>query len=211
MVDDFAQLSKKAELALFQEAIDTPSWVDRLRDAKPGFGWSLAESFRSDWHGYSTGVATGSRVLPLHLDAALSPVREPVAMTPKTILISEYAIARSPETLLVANVHAINFREQAAFQSHIDQLVQKVRAHKGPMIVAGDFNTWDSSRQNYLLKSLGALGLSEVPLSRTGFLILDHVFTRELDAHETESHFDVTTSDHYPITVEIAVKMTAGK
>lgn len=202
---DFARLAKNATLALFQEAIDTPSWVDRLLEAKPGFGWNLAQTFRSDWLGYSTGVATGAAVAPLYLRAALSQVHEPVSMTPKSILITQYALVDRPETLLVANVHAINFREQGAFETHINQLVEMVRAHRGPMIVAGDFNTWIASRQDFLTSSLSALGLTEVPLSRTGFLVLDHVFIRGLSARETESHFDVQTSDHYPITVDVVI------
>jgi endonuclease/exonuclease/phosphatase (EEP) superfamily protein YafD len=205
MPDDFAQLAAGAELALFQEAIDKPAWVNAIGFAKPDFGWSLAQSFQSGWLGYSTGVATGSRVRPLRQRAALSPVAEPVTMTPKSILVTEYSLAARADTLLVANVHAINFREQGAFESHMNQLIELVQSHVGPLIVAGDFNTWAPSRQAFLVSRLAALGMTEVPLERTGFLVLDHVFTRGLAARETVSHFDIQTSDHYPLTIDVSV------
>ena len=185
MIVDFQYLAQRSELVLFQEAIDSKSWVPLLVQAKPEFGWKLAQSFRSDWNGYSTGVATGSRVVPERLKAVLSRNREPFAQTPKSILASEYSVEGISTTLLVANIHAINFREQGAFEAHVEQLVELLQGHDGPLLVAGDFNTWNPLRMSFLRESLGRLALQEVPLKRRGFLELDHASTGAL----VRSHF----------------------
>lgn len=46
---------------------------------------------------------------------------------------------------LVVNVHAMNFLRANQFSQEIAFIKEEIFGHKGPLIVAGDFNVW--SRQ----------------------------------------------------------------
>lgn len=59
-------------------------------------------------------------------------------------LCSYYKINGSKESLLVINTHVVNFATTEAFRTFIGELLQVIREHQGPLILGGDFNTWES-------------------------------------------------------------------
>jgi len=199
---DFADLSIGADLALFQEAVTNPSFVKNITAANPEFEWTLAKSFQMFDFNF-TGVATAYRVKPLGEEVIVSKVTEPVTETPKTILLSVFAINQSYDTLLVANIHGINFVGLDTYKVQIDQLAAKIRQHHGPMIVAGDFNTWEPGRMNYLKKILTPLGLSQVKTPVAGFMDLDHVFIRGMKTQFVYDFSNIDSSDHAPLMVDL--------
>lgn len=199
---DFGDLSFGADLALFQEGVSTPSFVAPLIAANTEFEWTLAKSFQMFDFSF-TGVATAYRVKPLGEEVIVSNVTEPVTETPKTILLSVFSIAGTYDTLLVANVHGINFVGLESYKIQMRQLADKLRDHQGPMIVAGDFNTWDPARLDYLKKLFAPLGLSRVNTPIAGMLDLDHVFVRGMKAAFVFDLTHIDSSDHAPLMVDL--------
>lgn len=202
LFQDFADLSFGADISLFQECISKKNFTEQITDANPNFEWTMAKSFLQLDFSY-TGVATGARVKALTEEVIVSTVKEPVIETPKTILISEFAIENSADTLLVANIHGINFVSLEAYKIQINQLLEKISLHQGPMIIAGDFNTWSVDRRSFLDDVLGALGLKHVQTPIAGVLDLDHVYIRDLSARFVFDLSHIDSSDHAPLMMDL--------
>lgn len=199
---DFRHSSLDSDLALFQEAVSNPGFVRALTAANPFLSWTLAKSFSHD-EGSFTGVATGSRVAPKNEEVIISEPTEPISKTHKTILVSQYYVNWQAEPLMVANIHAINFVPTGKFKTQINQLIARVREHKGPLMVGGDFNTWNAGRMSYLQEMFAPLGLKLVQMRSEGILNLDHVFVRGLKVRSVEKLKHITSSDHTPIRMEL--------
>lgn len=165
--------------------------------------WALAKSFQDS--GEWTGVATISQWQPNQSIPVKSPGSEPFAGTPKMALISLFMIEDGRE-LMVVNVHGLNFNlGHGAFKEQIDDLVEKIKGHKGPMILAGDFNTWAETRLEHLMNQTKKLSLVRLNLENPmGFFnrTLDHIFYRELTVTAEMVLKDVNTSDHLPLIME---------
>lgn len=199
---DFENISYGADLTLLQEAISSAPFTTALSAANPILGWTLAKSFAIEFDNY-TGVATGSHTKALREEALVSTVTEPFVGTPKTILLSEYALEDRADTLLVANIHGINFVTTETYKVQIQQLISKIQTHKGPLIVAGDFNTWNIGRMAYLTKAFRLLDLSRVDVPDSGDLfLLDHIFTRGLKTRFVFNLNHIDSSDHKPLMVD---------
>lgn len=209
---DFATISQGAHFNLFQEAVENDLWIANLIQAQPVLRWSLVRSFfsqkESDYHGY-TGVAMGSMVAAVQETPLVSTVTEPISNTPKTVLVSEYKIAESDDTLLMINVHMINFVGDGSFAKQLRQILDAVKNHKGPIVMAGDFNTWSDSRIYILAKAAKELGVERVPLENYYDMPIiypyDHIFVRGVKvlSHQTLEH--ITSSDHLPVAVNLEV------
>lgn len=197
---DFSSLSKFVSLALFQEAIDQQDWTDSLGKENLNLAWSLARAFETQ--GYHTGVATGSQVETIHRMGYRTAKTEPVTGTPKTMLLTDYRMSNG-QILRVLNVHGINFVTNSIYSTQIDQIVDLLKDHEGPLMVAGDFNTWNEGRTNSLMKSLKALGLQNIELEKHGLFQLDHVFVRGLHVLRKKVYKEIDSSDHKPILVEL--------
>lgn len=198
MLIDFSALSRDAEVSLFQEAIDAKTWAPTLAKENQTYQWNLARAFKTN--GHHTGVATGSSVLPFQKIGYRTLNSEPVTNTPKTMLMTDY-LMNNGEILRVLNVHGINFVLNSIFNNQVDQMVEILKDHQGPLIVAGDFNTWNAGRLDYLKKSLLKLQLSEVDFGADAPW-LDHVFSRGLSVVRKNVFKEINSSDHKPLSVE---------
>lgn len=201
---DFKKISSQSDFVLLQEFISAPRFTSSIVRANPTLGWTMAKSFI--WmDGSYTGVATASRVRPLCQLGLRSTVTEPLLDSPKTVLISEYPISGSSQRLLVANIHAINFVSTETFEKHIQQLLRVINTHQGPMIVAGDFNTWNNGRSDYLFRKMKFLGLREAHIPSDELLKLDHIFIRGLAMRQSFQLSQVESSDHTPLLVDLSL------
>lgn len=202
---DFEFKSSKAEIISVQEAMmNEPMVQTALRTSN--VCWDFAISFLQPDQ-VPTGVMTGSAAVPLRIKALRSPGSEPILRTPKMSLVTEYAVANSPETLWVANIHALNFVSNQTHLEHIQQVVEFLQRHQGPLIFAGDFNTWNRGRLKNVEKILTALGLSKVLLDQDQRLFpLDHIYVRGLKVTEARLHTDINTSDHNPLTAQFQLQ-----
>jgi endonuclease/exonuclease/phosphatase (EEP) superfamily protein YafD len=200
---DLGRLGANSDLVLIQEA----SIQARVETALP------QPLFRAFAAGYTTskeatGVLTLSSVEPsLHCNLT---AWEPWLGTPKATNITEYPIDGLAPRLLVINLHAVNFAVGLTdFNSQIMALEPLLSKHMGPLIIAGDFNTWSNNRSEFLHSFMLKHQLSPVtfePDQRTRFwnLPLDHVYLRDLNLVKATSVI-VESSDHNPllITVEL--------
>jgi endonuclease/exonuclease/phosphatase (EEP) superfamily protein YafD len=156
----------------------------------------------------TTGVLTLSAVEP-SLQCNLTAM-EPWLGTPKATSITEYPLADAEHRLLVINLHALNFSVGIEeYVAQIEALAPLLGKHQGPLIVAGDFNTWRAARLSHIENFMSAHRLYAVdftPDQRTTFwnLPLDHVFIRGLRALDA-STISVDTSDHNPMLVTLEI------
>ena len=198
-LEAFTRFIDGQDLITLQEAWLGEEFVALL--ASRGLGWDLATTFRTGDR--ETGVMTVSRTRPVSVCAQRT--REPWLLLPKSQLISRFDLRESPRSLLLANIHSVNFTVgSGAFQSQIQSLTQTLRTHDGPLIVAGDFNSWSGKRLEIIHNLLLApLSLTPVPFpgqtvkSLFGHRI-DHIYYRGLDV--VASRVEATTaSDHNPM------------
>jgi endonuclease/exonuclease/phosphatase family metal-dependent hydrolase len=105
-----------------------------------------------------------------------------------------------------ANIHMVNFTINLAdYRAQLEKIAEVLSQHQGPLIISGDFNSWDTARRKILANITQELGVWEVAFDtdhRKTFMgqPLDHVFYRKLVPLEALTE-KVTTSDHNPMLV----------
>ena len=201
--DDFARLNSRTDLLLLQEASlreDTINDIDATRH------WTFAPGYRTK--SQISGVLTLSVAEPVTRCSLVS--IEPVLRTPKATNITRYRLSGSDATLVVVNVHAVNFSlGLSAFRDQFRQIRSALELHDGPVILSGDFNTWRPARVDIVNALAADLGLEPVNfardhrVSRFGFR-LDHLFVRGLNTVEADT-MSVTTSDHNPMSATLTL------
>ena len=200
--DDLAALDSEPDLLVLQEASPQFAAWDTL---VPDHFRSFAAGFGQDRK--VTGVMTLSSVAPIRECDLVA--REPWFGTRKATLITEYELSGTDETLLVANIHGINF----TFGVHdlywqLRQTEAVIALHDGPVIFSGDFNTWRGKRAQVLddiVVNLGLQPLEYVDDHRKRVLgrPLDHIYVRDLRA-TTATTAALSSSDHNPMLVRLA-------
>ena len=202
--DDLARLAAANDVLLLQEVELTPA-VRRVVEGA-GMRWVMASS----WLGgdLDQGVLTAARAAPLA--TCTQRVAEPLLRLPKSALVSWFALEGIADTLAVVNVHAVNFTLTLdAYREQLGMLARQLHAHRGPIVFAGDFNTWNEARATALEETAAALGLAAVAFGddrRTVFLgrQVDHIYVRGL-AVLGAAAIEVTSSDHNPLTAVLRV------
>ncbi|MFT4649712.1 MAG: endonuclease/exonuclease/phosphatase (EEP) superfamily protein YafD [Glaciecola sp.] len=134
-------------------------------------------------------------------------------------LATEYAM--SDQTLLVINVHALNFQPifKYMLKDPMQRIAESILLHRGPASVCGDFNT---SRQDRLRLVPNLLhDFSAIPFQTSGHrkrphwvaslfmgdrdMPLDHIFIRDLEFRDPRV-LPSTHSDHGPLSVHLLPK-----
>lgn len=206
---DFDRLAGDADFVLMQEAALEP-FADNSFAA--GRFWTFAPGYRTARA--VTGVLTLSRSEPMVRCSFVS--REPWLRTPKATSVSEYAVAGMPQSLVVVNIHAVNFAFGLAdYRAQLARVQQVLRDHRGPIILAGDFNTWRGRRMGLLTELADSLGLQAVSFVEDERLrifgqALDHIYVRDLALHRSDTA-GVRTSDHNPMTAVLGMPVGAPR
>lgn len=197
---DLKELSNNSDVIMIQEAMHSTGWQKAFASHFP-MSFNFFKSFCPDEK--ATGVMTAARATLQHNLTLVAPALELKYFTPK---VSGYSqIQMGDQTVHLFNTHALNFNAGGDFRKQVDQVVEFIAGISGPVIWAGDFNTWDvdvvfQSRLSYLLEKAASVGLLHViPKAdhRRG-LILDHIFVRGFTATKTEV-LKHQSSDHYPL------------
>ena len=207
---------RSAELLLLQEAR-----LDHLPVVRG------VANFAHSWRGRRgdpNGVLTVAPVAPISPPHSLpSPRRELAFANHKNCLITKYPIDDG-RVLAVVNVHGLNFRATPGpLRDQLDALASALDDHDGPLLVGGDFNTWQRGRMHALLWFVRGLGLRRVrplagegttarewykraigrPFSLQPDLHLDHMFLRGLIPESGPGHPhwcpELGVSDHVPL------------
>ena len=158
------------------------------------------------------GVLTASRATPIA--SCTQRIVEPVLRLPKSAIISWFRLRDRVETLAVVNIHAVNFSLWlGAYRRQFDALGEALAQHRGPIILAGDLNTWTDGRSDAVAAIASQLGLQEIRFAadqRTLFMgkQLDHIFVRGLAATASTA-FAVESSDHNPVAAILKVAAPA--
>ena len=120
--------------------------------------------------------------------------------------------------LLVINIHAINFNIGLdGFKEQMRCIAEAITEHDGPVIVAGDFNTWSEARLDILSKLAREMKLEKVDFGPDADDItarfgnaLDHIFickeSLEVVSGSQDVIADIESSDHSPLFVELRLK-----
>jgi endonuclease/exonuclease/phosphatase (EEP) superfamily protein YafD len=202
---DFLRLTADTDLILLQEALDD-GWMPEIwLNHFPDHHWKMATSF--SYRQQKTGVATGSRFQASFIDFLRGTEKEFFFGTPKVSLASKYLFSENSDDvndheLLVINTHVVNFTTTGAFVRFVEELLSLVVKHEGPLIIGGDFNTWNFKRWFNLLRILAQYGIKPIEFDfDPRVLKLDHVFVRGLRVCKAVIHDKVISSDHYPLEV----------
>ena len=198
--EDLDRLSNLSDLVVLQEGYLTDDLQNMLNSKK--YNWDIAQAFT--YYNISTGVLTASRVTPDFLCSFR--VFEPLSGIPKTALITRYPLSGTYESLLLANIHMINFSlDLDAYRDQLERMGKVLSKHGGPLIITGDFNSWSTKRMQILSNITQQLRLRTVTFEsddRTTFMgqVVDHVYYRQLIPLKAFSE-KLTTSDHNPMMV----------
>ncbi|WON76368.1 endonuclease/exonuclease/phosphatase family protein [Serratia sp. UGAL515B_01] len=191
---------KDAQLVLLQEAQATPELVNfatsnyLAADQVPAF--ALPQ--------HPSGVMTLAAAHPVYCCPLRE--REPLLRLSKSALITVYPLYNG-QLLMVVNVHAVNFSLGVnVYSKQLGPIGEQLASHKGPVIMAGDFNAWSLKRINALYQFAGDMALHEVNFindhRRKAFgRPLDFIFYRNLCVAEA-SVLVTKASDHNPLLVE---------
>ena len=194
---DLIQLSHETDVILIQEAMHN-SELQSILTTKFDFSFSFNKSFcTSDKQ--ATGVMNASRYLLLNNSTLVSPDLEPVTNTPK---VSGYSAVSVPEigVVHIINTHGLNFDIGSKFDNQINKLAQFIQTLEGPVIWAGDFNTWSAGRLKHLDKKAKELGLSHLlPTTDNRSQKLDHVYIKGLEVIDVQILENIRSSDHLPM------------
>jgi endonuclease/exonuclease/phosphatase (EEP) superfamily protein YafD len=202
---DLTDLVARSDVLLLQEAGLAPEL--RVAIEREGFLWVLASSFAYLDSEY--GVLTATRVAP----AAACTLRayEPLLGIPKSTLITYFRLVGRDAMLAIANLHAVNFAPGSmGYHAQLEALGDALAAHTGPLVIAGDFNTWNEARDGEVRALAARLSLKPVAFpidARRQFFgrIFDWIYVRGMDVHDATA-WEVTSSDHNPLLVTFRIR-----
>lgn len=202
--EELSRLSSDAQLLLLQEA----SLNTGLKQWLSEQGWEGNQVNAFKVMGESAGVINLARTTP-NLACGYTEM-EPWLRLPKSGIYARYPLSNGQE-LAVVNLHAVNFTYGTnEYQLQLQALANELSQHTGPIIVAGDFNSWSEERMSVMKQVLTSLGLSEVgfsPDNRVRFisgLPLDHVFYRGLKLEKAKAP-ESDASDHNPLLLSFSL------
>ncbi|MCY4425543.1 MAG: endonuclease/exonuclease/phosphatase family protein [Halieaceae bacterium] len=202
--EELRRLAHGADLVLLQEAILEAPWEAVLEgnyEAVFSPGYRTAK--------YRSGVLTISAVSAAG-HCSLSH-REPLLGTPKATNISRYPILGQTRQLLVVNLHGVNFSLGGYnLSTQLNDSGSLVEKHRGPVIFAGDFNTWSEARMAKVKAVIKRLKLRPLTYtddqrSRVFGQALDHIFVRGLRVIEAGAASS-GASDHGPVHATLALE-----
>lgn len=174
------------------------------------YGFIFAPNFVDILKNLHSGVLSASYSRHKQSTIIKSYAFEPLIKVPKIFLSSTYSISNRNDELLLLNIHAINFVGFWKFISQVQQLEYAIKTHSGPIILSGDFNTWNKRRTSILDKILMNAGLSKIEFDNDHkknikkFFwsdSLDHIYYRGLSPSTTHV-LKTKTSDHNPLIVK---------
>lgn len=194
-----------------------PSQILLFQEAKLALGsgwkipdWSYAIAPNIQTNRSVFGVLTASQYAFGDVRPLLTQNREGVFATHKSYLLSYHPLPNK-ESLLIVNVHAINFVSANYFLREMELLKAELLDHRGPLIVAGDFNVWSRQRRLHLRRFCRSVGLRQAVMEDPQHIKtyrqhpLDFIFYRDLWLKEASAINTVAVSDHNPIYARFAV------
>ncbi|MCO4792155.1 MAG: endonuclease/exonuclease/phosphatase family protein [Bacteriovoracaceae bacterium] len=209
---DYQKLIKKKDIVIAQEMYLNDNMKDTFNEHEL-YGYHTATSFMYLPSQTRTGVTTASYATPTSVIHQRTRVLEPVIGTPKMTLITKYELEGIDQELLVANIHSVNFVTVIQMASQLKDAAKEISKHKGPVIFAGDFNTWSPGKVSTMKKIVEEeLGLTEVAFKidnrkKVFGEIIDYIYVKGLEVIDSRSFSmeQIPGSDHTPMTANLRV------
>ena len=203
---DFYKFSQEADLLLLQETFLNKKVLDTFQFMQ-WFQFNTAISWVRK--GVPSGVSIVGKGKPAKLSWQRSLAREPFLKTPKMTIFASYKLAGLSDDLLIANIHALNFVSSEKLKNQLDKVIHFINKHNGPILFAGDFNTWTKKKVDIMKKSLTNAGLTHVKFkndNRKKVLgsFLDHAWVKDLKVISAISPI-TKSSDHNPMLLQLSV------
>jgi endonuclease/exonuclease/phosphatase (EEP) superfamily protein YafD len=198
--EDFENMIQDTDILTVQEAYLNIDLRELLKKGR--YSWNISNAFQ--YKGREVGVLTASRLDPDFI--CTFRVKEPLINLPKTVMVTIYPLSGTDESLLVVNIHSINFTvETRQFDSQLHEVERILLEHQGPLIVSGDINTWSKKRTTIVEKLVNRLGLNALTFEKDYRVkifsrAVDHIFYRGLTA-SASTVLKVKSSDHNPMLV----------
>jgi endonuclease/exonuclease/phosphatase (EEP) superfamily protein YafD len=182
------------------------------------YGWEFSPNLYQGKHNAYSGILTASHIKPKMVKAALSNATEPFTKTQKAVLFTKYPISSASLELLVVNIHGINIKiDLDGFKEQLRYIAEVVMRHDGPVILAGDFNTWSEARLDHLSKLVKEMELVKIDFGSKADYVetmfgnpLDHIFISkeklEVIKGSQDVIVDIKSSDHSPLFVELRIR-----
>lgn len=212
--DFLSEQTANADLILLQEFRHDPVLEASHRDIFKQRDAGMAVSFYTRPNQEApTGVCTVSTARSAQTLFLLSRYLEPVTKTPKMAICTSYPIEQPdcpPEqSLLVLNSHGINFRLRKPFLDQMLQFEEHLRHHKGPIVLVGDFNTWERGRVRILDAVARAINLTHVAFPRGIKSVsgheLDRVYVRGGTVARQQVFRNAAASDHSLLSFQFVI------
>jgi endonuclease/exonuclease/phosphatase (EEP) superfamily protein YafD len=203
--EELSQLASRSDVLLLQEAGLTPELRDAL--GRAGYSWLMASSFA--YSGIEYGVMIAARARPSYFCTGRA--FEPLLGIPKSFLVARFRLAGRSAAIEIATVHTLNFvLELGPYEAQLDALGEVLAAHAGPIVLAGDFNTWSEARERTAAALAARLALEPVIFpadTRSRFLgrPADWAYARGADVLDATAPI-VTASDHNPLLVTLRIR-----
>ena len=195
------RLAQGRDLLLLQEVLNTQELAAQYSSRFPTALYASAFAYLQQ----QSGVEILSQFAPHFYCAGAK--SEPWIRIPKVGAAMSVPLSNG-QALLLVNVHLINFEiNPTSYEEQLRTLMQLVAQHQGPLVLSGDFNSWNGYRAQIIRKVINEFGLEEVSFEqdhRLRFLgnPLDHVFVRGLNVlHATTEPTE--SSDHAPLLLDV--------
>jgi endonuclease/exonuclease/phosphatase (EEP) superfamily protein YafD len=208
--EDFKQLAFDKDFVLIQEALVDTHMPKLWQDSFEGYQWSVAQSFQYSRNASTTGVCIGSRIEPSKVEYIRARSRELIWFTPKISIFTEFEFNPTPSETsvgvraLFVCTHVLNFVTTKAFIASLHEIALKISEFDGPVLLAGDFNTWNVKRYLAMKDIFHNLKLEHITFDQDKRLLrLDHIFVRGFSVQKALVHHTVSSSDHYPLEIKL--------
>lgn len=209
---DYKKLTPGHDILLLQEL-----WMDgpmlKVFKEDQVFSYHMATAFiDTEENNAASGVGIASEVRPTKTFFQRSKYKEPFIGTHKMVLFASYPLEGNSHELLTGTIHAINFVSAKKLRHQLQDAAKAIKAHNGPVVFGGDFNTWSDKKLEYLAEFAKDAGLTEVEFPNgnermTGKgKFLDYLFVKGVDVHDSYVHSQYEGSDHKALYVKISVK-----
>ena len=195
------RLAQGRDLLLLQEVLNTQELAAQYSSRFPTALYASAFAYLQQ----QSGVEILSQFAPHFYCAGAK--SEPWIRIPKVGAAMSLPLSNG-QALLLVNVHLINFEiNPTTYEEQLRTLMQLVSQHQGPLVLSGDFNSWNGYRAQIIRKVINEFGLEEVSFEqdhRLRFLgnPLDHIFVRGLNVLNATTE-PTESSDHAPLLLEV--------
>lgn len=156
------------------------------------------------------GLLTVSKYEQEKISENITPYKEIFLTTHKAYLITRQFICKNE--ILLVNLHLLNFVPFTLFKMQLHSLKNEIKNNNLPIIICGDFNTWNRKRKVILNDFINDLQLQKIKykdknLKKFLWFELDHILYKDLVLDEAKVLDVKEYSDHNPLIASFKIQL----